>query len=173
MQNRLDLTTLIGTEVAEVTTATTSNVYPNGNNEITGTKLQATLLEFRNTIDTLETAINESKFNLLSDTSDEITEGTVHLFATPTNLDNWLMTKTTDELAEGVTNLYYTDARVDNRINILRPTQSAPTISGAADSITISIPSGGGTQIISMKDSQLRTWAAQVDAALKAANILA
>lgn len=55
---------------------------------------------------------NDSAFNKLSDTSDNVTQGGVNLFFTQAAFNTAFGNKTTSDLAEG-TNLYYTNARWD------------------------------------------------------------
>jgi len=126
-KSRALLATDLATLITALNTTINDNINTNGVNAITGAIHNSVLQLVKTTINTFETDVIDSFFNIDTDNSDIITEGAINLFATPANLDAWLTTKTTTDLAEG-TNLYYTDARVDTRINTLRPEQAAESL---------------------------------------------
>lgn len=120
---RTNIITLITSEVTDSQTIVGTNLADNVSQAITPTLHRAVENDIIGAINATVTELATSSFIMDTDTSDEITEGAVNLFATDVNLDAWLTGKTTTDLAEG-TNLYYTEARTDARINTLRPTQA-------------------------------------------------
>lgn len=165
----------IAAEIAEYNTILNANVYTNGNHEITAAMVKTVFEDMRAIVEEFAVTLNDSKFNLTTDTTDDITEGT--------NPDHWffsaahLVTRfangdvTTDNLIEGTVNLYYTDARADARIDLLRPTQTGVAAPSGYDVVTV-IEEGGTPKDIHMIDSQARTAINALIARLTAANIL-
>lgn len=172
MMTRPDLTTTILAEVSVMEASINSRVYTNGNNEITAAMVNETLQRIKLSSDTVWKELNTSKFNLMTDTTNQITEGT--------NPDKWFfsvahflqrfedpMVVTTDNLNEGTTNLYWTELRTDTRINLLRPQQSAVPVPSGSSPITVPVTvsgfdSGGfpitltGNVTVNVADSLLR-----------------
>lgn len=171
---RPDLTSQINLEDADINSKLTSNITTNGVGGITGAILNSTLQDIRSSLTDLMNIVRDSHFNLLSDTTDVITEGT--------DPNKWFFSLThfifrleneasTDNLNEGTTNLYYTEPRVDARIDTLRPTQSGVADPTGSDSVTI-IEDGGTATTINLIDTQARTAINQIIDRLEASNIL-
>lgn len=170
-ENRGDLLTRETADLADFLTKYTTLIPDNTTRLISPADVRTTFGDdLRTLLDDMLTNIIDSKFNLLSDTSDEIIEGTTNLFATPPNLLAWIsnpVNVTTDDLNEGTANLYYTDARVDARINLLRPSQ--PVFGAVAGSQPVTITALG--QSFNLVDTEARTAINQIRAILLASNI--
>ncbi len=99
-KNRTDLQNQITTNINTLNVDTTTKVTDNIVGSNTGANLQDLLLLLNSTLQLFEVDVVDSSFNLSTDSTSVITEGT---------------------------NLFFTDARADSRVNTLRPTQGAIT----------------------------------------------
>lgn len=170
MVSTAQIATLILTEIANINAQVNSNITTNGNNEITGAKLNAVLQIIKDAINNIDTVLKDSLFNKTTDTTNDIIEGnndTKWFFSEPHFLTRFA-TRTTDNLTEGSLNLYFTNTRADARINALRPTQASVT--APVGSTTVTVPNGGGN--VSLIDAEARTAINALIAKLTAANIL-
>lgn len=155
--SRNDFNTKILAEIADITTKVNQAITTNGVGDITGAILNATLMDIKASMEELHKTVKDSHFNLLTDTTNNITEGSDNskwFFSEPHFLFRMNAGKT-DVLPEGTVNLYYTQARVDARIDALRPTQgSVPPVSGS-NTFSV-IEEGGGVKTINLVDAQAR-----------------
>lgn len=173
-KSRVDLAAFAATKVAEANTIIDANITTNGVRANTGARVNEAAQKLKSIIDEITMDVKDSHFNIVSDTTNVIAEGT--------NEDKWFFSdahfvyrmgqKTTDILAEGTTNLYYTQARVDARINTLRPTQAAMPAVAAGTLRIIGTDGAGGNVTAVVEDLELRTAFAALVSRLQAANIL-
>lgn len=176
-KSRIDLAAFAATKVAEANTIINANITTNGVRANTGARVNEAAQKLKSIIDEITVDVKDSHFNIVSDTTNVIVEGT--------NEDKWFFSdahfvyrmgqKTTDILAEGTTNLYYTQARVDARINALRPTQAAmPSVAAGTNRIIGTATDGVNTYTVTavVEDLELRAAFATLVSRLQAANIL-
>lgn len=127
-KNRGAIGTDIVNEIADHLNKVATYLPTNNNKEIKALDHKTVEIDFNQSLELLSVDLNDSCFNILTDTSDVITEGVLP--------DNWFFSEAhfiyrlenqadTDNLSEGTSNLYYTDVRTDARINALRPEQGA------------------------------------------------
>lgn len=87
-----------------------------------------------------------TKWENVSVTTDNISEGVASLYYTAARFDTRFATKTTDNLAQGSSNLYFTDGRVYEKVKSVISAGANTNIALDDDLETITITSLGGVQ---------------------------
>jgi hypothetical protein len=127
-KNRGAIGTDIVNEINDHLSKVATYIPTNNNKAIKALDHRTVEIDFNQAVELLSTDLNDSCFNILTDTSDVIIEGVLP--------NQWFFSEAhfifrlenqadTDNLDEGTANLYYTNARADARINALRPEQGA------------------------------------------------
>ncbi len=89
-----------------------------------------------------------TKWENVSVTTDNISEGVASLYYTAARFDTRFATKTTDDLAQGVSNLYFTDTKVYDKVKSVLSAGSNTSISFDDEAETLTVASQGNVQSV-------------------------
>jgi hypothetical protein len=81
-QTRVDFTTGVGTEIADITSKVSTNLPDNTSGLITPANVRTVENDAKDSLNTLMINVKDSFYNILSDTTDVVTEGASNLYFT-------------------------------------------------------------------------------------------